>query len=35
MHELMGNVDTPLAHLPYEGLQPGREELKKIQRRYR
>jgi 2-oxoglutarate ferredoxin oxidoreductase subunit beta len=35
MHELMGNVDTPLAHLPYEGLHPGSEELKKIQRRYR
>lgn len=35
MHELMGNVDTPLAQLPYEGLQPGSEELKKIQRRYR
>ena len=35
MHELMGNVDTPLAHLPYEGLLPGSEELRKIQRRYR
>jgi 2-oxoglutarate ferredoxin oxidoreductase subunit beta len=35
MHELMGNVDTPLAQLPYEGLQPGCEELRKIQRRYR
>jgi 2-oxoglutarate ferredoxin oxidoreductase subunit beta len=35
MHELMGNVDTPLARLPYEGLHPGNAELKKIQRRYR
>ncbi len=35
MHELMGNVDTPLAKLPYEGLHPGSGELKKIQRRYR
>lgn len=35
MHELMGNVDTPLSQLPYEGLQPGNEELRKIQRRYR
>jgi 2-oxoglutarate ferredoxin oxidoreductase subunit beta len=35
MHELMGNVETPLSQLPYEGLHPGNEELKKIQRRYR
>ena len=35
MHELMGNVDTPLSQLPYEGLHPGNAELKKIQRRYR
>jgi 2-oxoglutarate ferredoxin oxidoreductase subunit beta len=35
MHELMGNVDTPLSRLPYEGLHPGNAELKKIQRRYR
>ena len=35
MHELMGNVDTPLSKLPYEGLHPGSDELKKIQRRYR
>jgi len=35
MHELMGNVDTPLAHLAYDDLHPGSEELKKIQRRYR
>ena len=35
MHELMGNVDTPLSRLPYEGLHPGNDELKKIQRRYR
>ena len=30
MHELMGNVDTPLAHLPLESLHPGKEELAKI-----
>jgi 2-oxoglutarate ferredoxin oxidoreductase subunit beta len=35
MHELMGNVDTPLARLPYDGLHPGSAELNKIQRRYR
>jgi 2-oxoglutarate ferredoxin oxidoreductase subunit beta len=35
MHELMGNVDTPLSQLPYEGLHPGNAELKKIQSRYR
>jgi 2-oxoglutarate ferredoxin oxidoreductase subunit beta len=35
MHELMGNVDTPLSKLPYEGLHPGNAELQKIQRRYR
>ena len=35
MHELMGNVDTPLSRLPYEGLHPGNAELKNIQRRYR
>jgi len=35
MHDLMGNVDTPLAHLPLETLHPGREELKKILSRYR
>jgi len=35
MHELMGNVDTPLAQLPLDGLQPGKKELKKLQSRYR
>lgn len=35
MHELMGNIDTPLSQLPYEGLHPGSAELKKLQGRYR
>ena len=35
MHELMGNTDTPLSQLPYEGLHPGSSELQKIQGRYR
>lgn len=35
MHELLGNVDTPLSQLPLEGLIPGGEELKKLQGRYR
>ncbi len=35
MHDLMGNVDTPLAHLPLESLHPGQAELKKILSRYR
>ncbi len=35
MHELMGNVDTPLAQLPLDGLHPGKDELKKLQDRYR
>jgi 2-oxoglutarate ferredoxin oxidoreductase subunit beta len=30
MHDLMGNVDTPLAHLPLASLHPGAAELKKI-----
>jgi 2-oxoglutarate ferredoxin oxidoreductase subunit beta len=34
MHELMGNVDTPLAHLPLETLHPGAAELAKILKRY-
>ncbi len=34
MHELMGNVDTPLASLPLEELQPGADELAKILKRY-
>jgi len=35
MHELMGNVDTPLCQLPLDGLHPGSEELKKLQDRFR
>ena len=35
MHELMGNVDIPLAYVPYEDLQPGNEELHQLQKRYR
>jgi hypothetical protein len=35
MHELMGNSDTPLSQLPYEGLHPGNAELQKIQGQFR
>lgn len=35
MHELMGNVDTPLSQLPLDRLHPGEEELKKLQDQYR
>jgi len=35
MHELMGNVETPLSQLMLDGLNPGAEELKKLQSRYR
>ena len=35
MHELMGNIDTPMSQLPLDGLHPGKDELKKIQSRYR
>ena len=35
MHELLGNVDTPLSQLPLDGLIPGGEELKKLQNRFR
>ena len=35
MHDLMGNVDTPLAHLEYEDLTPGADELKKVMARYK
>ena len=35
MHDLMGNVDTPLAQLPLDTLRPGKKELRKILRRYR
>ena len=34
MHDLMGNVETPLAHLPLDTLHPGGEELKKILKPY-
>jgi 2-oxoglutarate ferredoxin oxidoreductase subunit beta len=35
MHELMGNVDMPLAQLPYDILTPGSKELPKILSRYK
>jgi 2-oxoglutarate ferredoxin oxidoreductase subunit beta len=35
MHELLGNVDTPLSQLALDGLTPGGKELKKLQDRYR
>jgi 2-oxoglutarate ferredoxin oxidoreductase subunit beta len=35
MHELSGNVETPLSQLPFDGLNPGSAELKKLQNRYR
>jgi 2-oxoglutarate ferredoxin oxidoreductase subunit beta len=35
MHELMGNVETPLSQLPLDTLNPGSEELKKIMSGYR
>jgi 2-oxoglutarate ferredoxin oxidoreductase subunit beta len=35
MHDLMGNIDTPLAELPLDKLHPGKAELKKILSRYR
>ncbi|MCH9004605.1 MAG: 2-oxoacid:ferredoxin oxidoreductase subunit beta [Proteobacteria bacterium] len=35
MHELMGNIETPLSQLPLDQLHPGKEELKKLQSRYR
>ncbi len=35
MHDLMGNVDTPLSKLKLDTLHPGAEELKKILNRYR
>ena len=34
MHDLMGNVDTPLSELPLDTLHPGKEELGKILSRY-
>ncbi len=35
MHDLMGNIDTPLSELALNTLHPGKEELKKILDRYR
>ena len=35
MHNLMGNVDTPLCELPLDSLHPGAEELKRLQRAYK
>ena len=35
MHDLMGNIDTPLSEYPLEKLRPGKKELKKILARYR
>jgi len=35
MHDLMGNVDTPLANLPMASLLPPKGELDKILKRYR
>ena len=35
MHDLMGNIDTPLSQYPLEKLHPGEKELKKILGRYR
>jgi 2-oxoglutarate ferredoxin oxidoreductase subunit beta len=35
MHDLMGNIDTPLSEYPLEKLNPGSDELKKILARYR
>ncbi len=34
MHELMGNIDTPLAHLPLASLNPGAAELAEILKNY-
>ena len=35
MHELMGNIDSPLSQLPLDELHPGGKELEKLQNRYR
>ncbi|HSD68679.1 MAG TPA: 2-oxoacid:ferredoxin oxidoreductase subunit beta [Woeseiaceae bacterium] len=35
MHELSGTVDRPLASIPYEELNPGKEALAKVMSRYR
>ena len=34
MHDLMGNVETPLSHLPLDSLHPGAVELKRILKGY-
>jgi len=35
MHDLMGNIDTPLSEVPLDTLHPGQDELEKILSRYR
>jgi 2-oxoglutarate ferredoxin oxidoreductase subunit beta len=35
MHDLMGNIETPLSEYPLEKLHPGGDELQKILARYR
>ena len=35
LHEQSNTVTMPLVHVPYEDLCPGREELTKLQRRFR
>ena len=35
MHDLMGNIETPLSEYPLDKLHPGGKELKKILARYR
>jgi len=35
MHDLMGNIDTPLSEVPLDKLHPGQDELEKILSRYR
>ena len=35
MHDLMGNVQTPMCQLPLDTLHPGSDELKKILNGYR
>ncbi len=35
MHDLSGSVDRPLAKIPYEELNPGKENLARLMARYR
>jgi 2-oxoglutarate ferredoxin oxidoreductase subunit beta len=35
MHDLMGNIETPLREYPLEKLHPGSDELKNILARYK